>query len=262
MFQVCDDGVLLFISHTHTHTHTYLHKTFCINSFLLKTHSISKTGSYSLIRSSINIKKLCLFHSVKSITPRNGASRVSSQFLHFGWWRKQNTLRKTYGVFNKWDDKEKGKLVCHLIILLEFFSALSILIYTFYFNYKRTLRKTNAVVPKNLKGTAFHSRHGFKESGRRDLGESKQQWQDRKAKLGFIQIGLSELFLKRSSQWRRHKKEWDNEHTTRVAKTGSAILLTNQRTSWLVCQSINYIKVVTEKVTQSISAEGGWRGIN
>ena len=47
-----------------------------------------------------------------------------------------------------------------------------------------------------------------------------------------------------------------------MAKTGSAILLTNTRIYWLVCQSLHYIKVVTEKVTPSISADRGWRGIN
>jgi hypothetical protein len=118
MFQVCDDGVVIHITHTHTHgythkdTHPRLHTTFCINSFLLKAHSISKTGYYSFIRSNINIKKLCLIHSVKSITPRNGASRVSSQFLRFGWWRKQNTLLKRCGVFNKREDKEKNGNFC------------------------------------------------------------------------------------------------------------------------------------------------------
>jgi hypothetical protein len=109
MFQVCDDGVVIHITQTHTHkdTHPRLHTTFCINSFLLKAHSISETGYYSFNRSSINIKKLCLIHSVKPITPRNAASRASSQFLRFGRWRKQNTLLKRCGVFNKGEEKEK-----------------------------------------------------------------------------------------------------------------------------------------------------------
>lgn len=38
--------------------------------------------------------------------------------------------------------------------------------------------------------------------------------------------------------------------------------MTNTRIYWLVCQSLHYIKFVTEKVTPSISADGGWRGIN
>jgi len=92
MLQVWDVGVLLFLSHTHTHTHTHtqikththLHRTFCTNYFLLKTHSISKTGYYSFIRSSINIKKHRLIHSVKPMTPRNGASRV--KFTVFTFW--------------------------------------------------------------------------------------------------------------------------------------------------------------------------------
>jgi hypothetical protein len=63
------------------------------------------------------------------------------------------------------------------------------------------------------------------------------------AKLGFIQIGLSEIVLKRSQQRRWTEEEQDNESAAYVAKTGSAILVTNKRTYSLVCQSINYTKV-------------------
>jgi hypothetical protein len=39
------------------------------------------------------------------------------------------------------------------------------------------------------------------------LAEPKKQRQDRKAKLGFIKIDLSELNLQRSSQWGREEEE-------------------------------------------------------